>query len=74
MSKNTLYFSAYNEIFLNAEKPVFDQDRMYGAFGYVINKYVRAELGVMTQIFENRNKSQLQIAFYNNIPFKKSDN
>jgi Protein of unknown function (DUF2490) len=74
MSKNTLYFSAYNEIFLNAEKPVFDQDRVYGAFGYVINRYLRTELGVMTQIFENRNKTQLQIAFYNNIPFKKSEN
>jgi hypothetical protein len=42
MSKNTvLFFHAYNEIFLRAEKPVFDQDRVYGALGYVINKYLR---------------------------------
>jgi hypothetical protein len=74
MSKNTVYFSAYNEIFLNAQKPVFDQDRVYGAFGYVINKYLKAELGVMTQIFENRNKTQFQVAFFNNIPFRKNDN
>jgi Protein of unknown function (DUF2490) len=74
MSKNTLYLSAYNEIFLNAEKPVFDQDRVYGALGYVINKNIRTELGVMTQFFENRKKSQLQIAFYNNIPFEKKAN
>lgn len=74
MSKNTLYLSAYNEIFLNAEKPIFDQDRVYGALGYVINKYLKAEIGVMTQFFENRNKNQFQISFYNTIPFKKNDN
>jgi hypothetical protein len=71
MSKNTFYFSTYNEIFLRAEKPVFDQDRVYGALGYVINKYLRAELGVMTQIYESRDKSQLQIVFFNNLPLKK---
>jgi hypothetical protein len=36
MSKNTFYFSAYNEIFLNAQSPVFDQDRVYGAVGYAL--------------------------------------
>jgi hypothetical protein len=73
MSSNTLYVSAYNEIFLNDETPVFNQDRVYGALGWVINKNLRTELGVMTQIFENRNKSQFQIVFFNNIPFKKND-
>jgi Protein of unknown function (DUF2490) len=74
MSPKTLYVSAYNEIFLNGENPVFNQDRVYGAMGWVINKNLRTELGVMTQIFENRNKSQLQIVFFNNIPFKKNGN
>ncbi len=72
MSSRTLYASAYNEIFLNGETPVFNQDRIYGALGWVINKNLRTELGVMTQIFENRNKSQIQIVFFNNIPFKNS--
>jgi hypothetical protein len=71
MSRHTLYVSAYNEIFLNGETPVFDQDRVYGAMGFVINQNLRAELGVMTQIFENRNKNQLQMVFFNNIPFKR---
>ncbi len=74
MSPKTLYVSAYNEIFLNGETPVFNQDRVYGALGWVINKNLRTELGAMTQIFENRNKSQLQIVFFNNIPFKKNEN
>lgn len=72
MSRRALYVSAYNEIFINGETPVYDQDRVYGALGFVINQNLRAELGVMTQIFENRNKSQLQMVFFNNIPFKKN--
>jgi hypothetical protein len=44
---------------------------VYGAMGFVINQNLRAELGLMTQIFENRNKSQFQMVFFNNIPFKK---
>ena len=73
MSPKTLYASAYNEIFLNGNTPVFNQDRVYGALGWVINKNLRTELGVMTQIFENRNRNQLQIVFFNNIPFKRSE-
>ncbi len=73
MSPKTLYVSAYNEIFLNDKTPVFNQDRVYGALGWVINKNLRTELGVMTQIFENRNKSQFQIVFFNSIPFKKNE-
>jgi hypothetical protein len=72
MNPKTLYFSTYNEIFINGKTPLFDQDRIYGAMGWVINKNLRTELGVMTQFFENRNKTQLQIVFFNNIPFKKN--
>jgi hypothetical protein len=72
MNPKTLYFSTYNEIFINGKTPVFDQDRVYGAMGWVINKNLRTELGVMTQFFENRNKTQLQMVFFNNIPFKKN--
>jgi hypothetical protein len=71
IKKDAIYFSAYNEIFLRTNKPVFDQDRIYGAFGYAINNYLRLETGMMYQIFENGNKLQLQFVFMNNIPFKK---
>lgn len=69
--KDVFYFSAYNEIFLRTNKPVFDQDRIYGAFGYAFNNYIRLETGMMYQIFENGNKLQFQFVFMNNIPFKK---
>lgn len=72
MEDNAFYFSAYNEIFINAESPVFDRDRLYGALGYVINKNFRVEAGFMRQIQEKTGRNQFQIAVYNTIPFNSS--
>jgi len=72
MLPKSLYASVYNEIFLHVDSPVFDRNRVYGALGYVINKNIRIEAGYMNQIQENRNRGQIQIGFYNNIPFNKN--
>ncbi len=72
MSRHTFYLSAYNEIFLNAESPVFDRNRLYGALGYVINKNFRAEAGFMAQTQETTNRNQFQLVFFNNLPVKRS--
>lgn len=71
MQKSALYASAYNEIFLNSEKPVFDRDRVYGGMGYAISKTVRVEAGLMYQIYESRNRPQFQFAVFNNMPLYK---
>ncbi|MFP3591297.1 DUF2490 domain-containing protein [Chryseobacterium sp. SIMBA_038] len=72
MLPKTFYGSVYNEIFLNLNSPTFDRNRVYGALGYVINKNLRIEAGYMNQIQENKNRGQVQIGFYNNIPFNKN--
>lgn len=72
MVKSALYASAYNEIFLNFESPVFDRDRVYGGLGYAISKTVRVEAGLMYQIYESRNRPQFQIMVFNNIPLYKN--
>ena len=69
MSKNTLYMSVYNEIFINADKSIFDRNRLYGALGYVINPNFRVEAGFMAQSLETTNRNQFQIVLFNNIPF-----
>jgi Protein of unknown function (DUF2490) len=69
MEKNAMYFSAYNEIFLNDEKPIFDRNRLYGAIGYCINKNIKIETGFMVQMLENSRTSQFQIVVFNNTPF-----
>ena len=72
MTKNAIYLSAYNEIFLNAKKPVFDRNRLYGGVGFVINKNFRVETAIMTQIFETRSRPQIQLVLFNNLPFKNN--
>ncbi|AZA55336.1 DUF2490 domain-containing protein [Chryseobacterium sp. G0201] len=72
MLPKTFYGSVYNEIFLHLNSPTFDRNRVYGALGYVINKNLRIEAGYMNQIQENKNRGQIQIGFYNNIPFNKN--
>jgi len=69
MIPNTVYASAYNEIFVNGAGTLFDRNRLYGALGYVVNKHFRIELGMMAQTLENTNRNQLQIVVFNNLPF-----
>ncbi|HQA74091.1 DUF2490 domain-containing protein [Flavobacterium sp.] len=69
MDKDAIYLSAYNEIFINKESPLFDRNRLYGAIGYVINKNFKAEIGFMAQTVEHSNRNQFQIAIFNNLPF-----
>jgi len=61
-----LYFSAYNEIFLNTKSSVFDRNRVYGGLGYTFSKQLRLELGYMNQFFETSGRDQVNlIAFVN---------
>lgn len=65
-SKNPLYISVYNEIFLNTESSVFDRNRVYGGLGYKFSNALRLELGYMNQFFENSGRDQINvIAFVN---------
>lgn len=70
MAPKVFYLSAYNEIFVRSKQPLFDQNRIYGALGYTINKNLRLETGIMYQVFETGNKVQFQFVFMNSIPFK----
>ncbi len=67
--KNTVYLSAYNEVFLNTKNSIFDRNRLYGALGYVINNTLKIEVGFMAQTLEKSNRNQFQLVFYNNLPF-----
>ncbi|WP_394758833.1 DUF2490 domain-containing protein, partial [Flavobacterium sp.] len=69
LEKNTIYLSSYNEIFINAESPLFDRNRLYGALGYFIHKNIKIEAGFMAQTLEKSNRNQFQIAIFNNLPF-----
>jgi hypothetical protein len=74
METHAVYLSAGNELFLNAEKPVFDRIRLYGGIGYCLSRNLRIETGYMTQMLKDNNQSQFQIIFFNNIPFNNKKN
>jgi len=63
----TLYFSMYNEIFLNTQKDVFDRNRLYGGIGYKLNSSIRFELGYMNQFLSNGNRDQINIVTFLNF-------
>ena len=67
IKNNNLYFSAYNEIFLNTASEVFDRNRLYGGIGYQINSNIRLEAGYMNQFFENSNRDQFNIITFVNF-------
>lgn len=64
MSSNTFYLSCYNELFVHVKSPVFDRDRLYGAFGYKINDRLKIEAGWITQFFESSRRSQIQLSVF----------
>ena len=72
MAPNTMYASAYNEIFINAQNSYFDRNRLYGALGYVFSKYIKVEVGFMAQTLQARNRNQFQIVCFNNLPLKNN--
>ena len=49
MAPNTVYASAYNEIFINAQNTYLDRNKLYNAIGYAFNKYIKDEVGFMAQ-------------------------
>ena len=61
LEKNTIYLSAYNEVFINNKNTFFDRNRMYGGLGYVLNKNVKLELGYMNQLFNVGSRDQINI-------------
>lgn len=69
MTKNTVYFSIYNEIFINGQNNLFDRNRLYGAFGYAFSKKLKLEMGMMAQLYQGSYRPQFQIALFNSIPF-----
>ncbi len=67
VTDNTLYLSAYNEIFLNTQDSVFDRNRLYGGLGYRLNGMFRFELGYMNQFLEQGGRDQVNIVTFLNF-------
>ena len=58
---NTIYLSAYNEIFINAKNQLFDRNRIYGGLGYKVSNNLKLEIGYMNQHFFVGNRDQINL-------------
>ncbi|MCE7054803.1 DUF2490 domain-containing protein [Algoriphagus sp. AGSA1] len=67
LTDQTLYLSAYNEIFMNTEKTYFDRNRLYGGIGYRFSQKARTEMGMMNQSTNNSSRNQLNIITFLNF-------
>ncbi|NRA13745.1 MAG: DUF2490 domain-containing protein [Crocinitomicaceae bacterium] len=72
MKKKTLYLALYNEIFINGQRhigdgntvQVFDRNRFYLAFGYMILDNLKVQAGIMNQTTNGWKKNQLQLSVH----------
>lgn len=67
ISKNEespLFISLYDEIFLNISNTPFDQNRLFAALGYQVNKQMNFQLGYLRHRSGILNLNRLQIAVF----------
>ncbi|WP_340063844.1 DUF2490 domain-containing protein [Ascidiimonas aurantiaca] len=67
------FLSAYNEIFINLQDPLFNQNRIYGAVGYRFKKNANIQFGYLKNHFSNVHFDRLQLALFYNLDFRKKD-
>ncbi len=68
------FLTAYDEIFINLQEPLFGQNRLYGAVGYKASKNVSVQLGYLKNHFTGRNFDRLQLAIFWNTDLRKKTN
>lgn len=72
LEPKTVYFAFYNELFIHgpvlsqnqSTGSLFDRNRLYGAFGYVVKNGLRMQLGIMNQTTANWSKNQIQVSLH----------
>lgn len=76
ITDKTIFLSAYNEIFMRFNKDqLFDQNRLYFALGYKLNKNVSIQAGYLSHWIGSTQFDRLQFALFLNTSKKnkKSD-
>jgi len=72
MDVKTVFLAFYNELFINGERnigdgrnvEIFDRNRLYLSMGYILEKGIKIQLGVMKQTTDNWSKNQLQLSLH----------
>ncbi|MES2799972.1 MAG: DUF2490 domain-containing protein [Bacteroidota bacterium] len=65
--KNTLYFAAYNEIFINGKANYFDRNRLYLGLGFKFSDKIKVEVGSLNQLVTGGSRNQLNLICFVNL-------
>ncbi len=71
ISKNTIFFTAYDELFVNLANQPFDRNRLFGALGFQFNDLTNLQIGYLAQTVNTTTKHYLQLALNYNLDFRK---
>lgn len=72
MEKKTFYLAMYDELFINGQRntgdgntvEIFDRNRFYVAVGYMLNKKLQIQFGIMNQTTDSWSKNQIQLSLH----------
>ncbi|NND63851.1 MAG: DUF2490 domain-containing protein [Flavobacteriaceae bacterium] len=67
------FLTAYDELFINLQEPIFGQNRLYGAVGYNFNKNVSTQVGYLKNHFTGANFDRFQIGIWWKTDLRKKD-
>lgn len=63
---NTFFLNFYDELFINLQDQLFDQNRLYAAFGIKITENSNVQLGYLRNQFASAVFDRIQIGFFYN--------
>jgi len=58
--------SVFDEVFLNLQRPVFSQNRLYFGMGYQATPLLNVQLGYMKNHFSNANFNRVVVTLWYN--------
>ncbi len=73
MDNGTVYLAFYDEIFLDLSSTPFDQNRLYGAVGYKLNKALNFQAGYLSHRLGSTSLDRLQFSVFLNTGLGKSE-
>ena len=68
------FVSAYDEVFINLQEPVFSQNRLYTALGYHINKNITTQVGYLKNHFTGKNYNRFQVGIWYKLDLRAKIN
>lgn len=67
------FLSAFDEVFINLQEPLFSQNRLYGALGYKVCPNVKLQAGFMKIHLTGRSYDRLQFVLNINTDLRKKE-